>query len=124
MMNEDTEQGKTTVCKIEWDNAKREDEGALPGRDTLTSVTNGATDGTKNNKRTRTSGVAERKIKKLNMKNSMPGPHLNPQAGQYWYARVRGHPLWPVIIRDVLQAGGKNARNKRYPVMFLGQNEL
>lgn len=75
--------------------------------------------------------------------------HLDVKPGQLWWVRMKGYPNWPAIVcdEDMLPAmllekrpvsaartdgsyredfmdGGKNARDRRYPVMFLGTNEL
>lgn len=113
------------------------------------ATANGGADNAKKDKKRRPSGVPEHKTKKLNKKKSMPDLHLNVQPGEYWYARMKGHPPWPSIVcdeelvppallekrpvsamrpdgsyREDFQEGGKNARDRRYPVMFLGTNEL
>ena len=69
--------------------------------------------------------------------------------GDYWYVRMKGYAPWPAIIcsegmlpvsllerrpvsaqrpdgtwRVDFDDGGKNLRDRRYPVMFLGTNEL
>lgn len=114
-----------------------------------TIVANDAADNSKKDKKRRASGVPEHKTKKLNKKKSMPDLRLNVQPGEYWYARMKGHPPWPSVIcdeelipptllekrpvsamrpdgtyREDFMEGGKNARDRRYPVMFLGTNEL
>ena len=75
--------------------------------------------------------------------------HLDVQPGDYWFVQMKGYPPWPAIIcdeemlpttlldkrpvsarrpdgsyREDFQEGGKNVRDRRYPVMFLGTNEL
>jgi hypothetical protein len=102
-----------------------------------------------NKKRKSTGTVPEHKSKKLNRKKSMPKLHLNAQPGEYWWAHMKGHPQWPAIIcsedmlpesllrkrpvsaaradgtyREDFDIGGKNERDRRYPIMFLGTNEL
>lgn len=79
----------------------------------------------------------------------MPDLHLNVQPGEYWYVHMKSYPPWPAIVcdeemlpesllskrpvsakrvdgtyREDFQEGGKNVRDRRYPVMFLGTNEL
>jgi hypothetical protein len=103
----------------------------------------------KNKKRKSTSGVPEHKSKKLSRKKSMPNLHLDVQPGQYWFARMKGHPSWPAIVCDEemlpesllikrpvsawrpdgsyradFEDDGKNVRDRRYPVMFLSTNEF
>ena len=102
----------------------------------------------KDNKRRKSSAaVPEHKNKTLKKKQSTL--HLNVEPGQYWFVRMKGYPLWPSVVcdedmlpepllqsrpvsaartdgsyRDDFLDGGKNARDRRYPVMFLGTNEL
>jgi hypothetical protein len=103
----------------------------------------------KNKKRRSSAGIPEHKGKKLSKKKSMPNLNLDVQPGQYWMARMKGHPPWPAIAcdeqmlpdtllskrpvsavrpdgtyRDDFKDGGKNVRDRRYAVMFLGTNEL
>jgi hypothetical protein len=86
---------------------------------------------------------------KLQRKKSMPNLHLDVEAGQYWYVRMKGYAAWPAIVcdedmlpvsllerrpvsamrpdgtwREDFLENGKNVRDRRYPVMFLGTNEL
>jgi hypothetical protein len=114
--------------------------------------TNGATPSSsskKKEKRKSTSKIPEHKSKKLNRKKSMVELHLDVQPGEYWFVQMKGYPPWPAIIcdeemlpttllgkrpvsaqrpngsyREDFQDGGKNVRDRRYPVMFLGTNEL
>ena len=121
-----------------------EAEDVTPGR------SNGDSDALKkSSKRKSNAGVPEHKSKKLNRKKSVLDLHLHVNPGEYWYARMRGHPPWPAIVcdedmlpesllskrpvsamrvdgtyREDFMPGGKNARDRRYPVMFLGTNEL
>ncbi|KAF1812449.1 hypothetical protein P152DRAFT_338937 [Eremomyces bilateralis CBS 781.70] len=116
----------------------------------LAATTNGATDATKRDrKRKSSSGVPEHKSKKLNRKKSMPQLQLDVEPGQFWFARMRGHQPWPSVICDEqmlpisllskrpvsakrvdgtwradFEVGGKNVRDRRYPVMFLATNEF
>lgn len=108
--------------------------------------TNGAS---KKEKRKSTGGVPEHKNKKLNRKQSTLNLNLDIQPGELWLAVMKGYKNWPCIIcdeemlpesllskrpvsamrpdgsyrQDFLE-GGKNARDRRYPIMFLGTNEL
>lgn len=109
-----------------------------------TPVTNG-----KDKKRKSTGGVPEHKGKKLNKKKSMPNLHLDCKPGEYYWARLKGYPPWPAIIcdeemlpesllgsrpvsttradgtlRDDFKEGGKNAKERTFPIMFLSTNEL
>jgi hypothetical protein len=103
----------------------------------------------KANKRKSVGGVPEHKGKKLNKKKSMPNLQLDCKPGQYYWARLKGYPPWPAIIcdeemlpesllasrpvsttradgslRDDFKEGGKNAKERTFPVMFLATNEL
>lgn len=116
-----------------------------------TAGANGATPASskKKEKRKSTSGVPEHKAKKLNRKKSTVELHLNVQPGDFWFVQMKGYPPWPAVICDEemlpitlldkrpvsaaradgtyradFEEGGKNARDRRYPVMFLGTNEL
>lgn len=112
-----------------------------------------ADDGTpssgKNQKRKSSAGVPEHKTKKLNKKKSTAQLNLDVQPGEYYWARLKGYPPWPSIVcdeemlpetllatrpistkrpdgtyREDFLEGGKNARDRTYPMMFLGTNEL
>lgn len=103
----------------------------------------------KDKKRRSSAGVPEHKGKKLNKKKSMPQLNLDIQPGDLLWARMKGHPNWPAICcdedmlpeallasrpistkrvdgtyREDFLEGGKNARDRTYPVMFLATNEL
>ena len=91
------------------------------------------------------SGVPEHKSKKLNKKKSRPLTNLEANPGDYYLARMKGHPPWPSIIcdeemlpqslvstRPVTTAmpdgsfrradygpGGKRAHERTFPIMFL-----
>lgn len=103
----------------------------------------------KKEKRKSTAGVPEHKSKKLNKKKSMTQLNLECTPGDYYWARLKGYPNWPAIIcdeqmlpesllatrpvsttrpdgtiRDDFKEGGKNAKERTFPVMFLGTNEL
>lgn len=93
----------------------------------------------------KSSAVPEHKSKKLNKKKSKPLTNLDAQPGEYYFARMKGHPPWPSIIcdedmlphsllstRPVTAAqkdgtykkaeyadGGKRVYERTYPVMFL-----
>jgi hypothetical protein len=96
-------------------------------------------------------GVPEHKKTKLSLKRkkSMPTLHLDCKPGEYYWARLKGYPPWPAIIcdeqmlpesllatrpvstarpdgtiRDDFLEGGKNAKERTYPIMFLSTNEL
>ena len=103
----------------------------------------------KDKKRKSTGGVPEHKSKKLNKKKSMPTLHLDCTPGDFYWARLKGYPPWPSVvcdeamlpesllatrpvstarpdgsIRDDFKPGGKNAKERTFPVMFLATNEL
>lgn len=93
----------------------------------------------------KSSAVPEHKSKKLNKKKARPSTNLNAQPGEYYFARMKGHPPWPSIICDeemlpqsLLDTrpvttklpdgtykkpeyadGGKRAHERTFPVMFL-----
>ena len=102
----------------------------------------------KNGKRKSTGGIPEHK-KKLNKKKSVAQLNLDVKAGDYYWARLKGYPPWPSVVcdeemlpeillgnrpvsakradgsyREDFEDEGKNARDRTYPVMFLGTNEL
>ena len=110
-----------------------------------TPTTNGKT----NKRKSVGGGVPEHKGKKLNKKKSMPNLQLDCKPGDYYWARLKGYPPWPAIIcdeemlpesllasrpvsttradgslRDDFKEGGKNAKERTFPVMFLATNEL
>ncbi|KAF1992624.1 hypothetical protein K402DRAFT_409341 [Aulographum hederae CBS 113979] len=123
---------------------------AAPAAPAATAATGSSTPDTskKPNKR-KSGGVPEHKGKNLKKRKSVLDLHLDVQPGEYWMVRMKGHPPWPAIIcdepmlpesllikrpvsaahpdgsyrQDFLE-GGKNARDRRYPVMFLGTNEF
>jgi len=91
------------------------------------------------------SAVPEHKSKKLNKKKSKPLTNLDAQPGQYYFARMKGHPPWPSIVCDeemlpqsLIETrpvttkqpdgtykkpeyadGGKRAYERTFPIMFL-----
>ena len=93
----------------------------------------------------KSSAVPEHKSKKLSKKKSKPLTNLSAQPGEYYVARMKGHPPWPSIIcdEDMLPSsllnsrpvtaqlpdgsfkkpeyaeGGKRAYERTYPIMFL-----
>ncbi|KAL8999679.1 MAG: hypothetical protein Q9169_001496 [Polycauliona sp. 2 TL-2023] len=95
------------------------------------------------------SAVPEHKTKKLNKKASSKRiTNLDAEPGQYYLARMKGHPAWPSVICDeemlpmsLLDTrpvttklpdgsykkaeyadGGKRAHDRTYPIMFLTNN--
>ncbi|KAK7520157.1 hypothetical protein IWZ03DRAFT_412930 [Phyllosticta citriasiana] len=129
---------------------REEEKAEVDAGENSTAGVNGASASAKSNgKRKSTGGVPEHKSKKLNKKKSMPSLNLSVKPGEYWWARMKGYASWPVIIcdegmlpesllnkrpvsairpdgtyREDFADGGKNARDRRYPVMFLGTNEF
>lgn len=109
-----------------------------------------ATSGSKDKKRKSAGGgVPEHKSKKLNKKKSMPTLRLDCKPGDLYWARLKGYPPWPAVIcdeemlpelllatrpvstarpdgsvRDDFEEGGKNAKERTFPIMFLSTNEL
>lgn len=95
--------------------------------------------------RKRSSAIPEHKSKKLNRRKSKPLTNLHAQPGEYYMARMKGHPLWPSIIcdeemlpqsllstrpvtaalpdgsfkREEYADGGKRVNERTFPVMFL-----
>ncbi len=93
----------------------------------------------------RSAAVPEHKSKKLNKKKSKPVTNLGALPGEYYIARMKGHPPWPSIIcdEDMLPQslltsrpvtaqladgtfkkpeyadGGKRANERTFPIMFL-----
>ena len=93
----------------------------------------------------KSSAVPEHKSKKLNKKKSKPLTHLDARPGEYYIARMKGHPPWPSVICDedmlphsLLSTrpvtakladgsfkkpeyadGGKRAYERTFPIMFL-----
>ena len=89
--------------------------------------------------------VPEHKSKKLQKKKSRPLTNLDAEPGQYYFARMKGHPPWPSVICDEAMLpvsllstrpvtaklsdgtfkkveyadGGKRAHERTFPVMFL-----
>lgn len=119
------------------------------GPSTLESATDATPTTGKKEKRKSLSGVPEHKTKKLNKKKSMPSLHLECKPGEFYWARLKGYPPWPAIIcdeqmlpesllasrpvsttrpdgslRDDFKEGGKNAKERTFPIMFLSTNEL
>ncbi|KAL8644330.1 MAG: hypothetical protein Q9226_007820 [Calogaya cf. arnoldii] len=91
------------------------------------------------------SAVPEHKTKKLNKKASSKRMNLDAEPGQYYLARMKGHPPWPSVICDeemlpmsLLDTrpvttklpdgtykkaeyadGGKRVQDRTFPIMFL-----
>jgi hypothetical protein len=111
------------------------------------AVTATPTSSKKQQRRKSTSGTPSNK--KLQRKKSMPDMHLDVKPGEHWFVRMKGFTAWPAIIcdeemlplsllekrpvsamrpdgtwREDFREGGKNVRDRRYPVLFLGTYEL
>lgn len=96
-------------------------------------------------------GVPEHKNKKTPAKGKKKAPELrlDAQPGDMYMVAMRGYQPWPVIVcdeemlpesllskrpvsakridgtyREDFLEGGKNAKDRRYPIMFLGTNEF
>ncbi|KAM3419756.1 hypothetical protein BST61_g3089 [Cercospora zeina] len=109
-----------------------------------------ASDGTpKDKKKKPVGGVPEHKNKKVGRKKSMITLRLDCKPGEYYWARLKGYPPWPAIVcdeemlpetllatrpvstarpdgslRDDFKEGGKNAKERTFPIMFLYTNEF
>lgn len=141
-----------SILTIVSDAAPADDSTAEPAADA--STTNGTTTPAKkanNGKRKSGAGVPEHKTKKTPAKGKKKAPELrlNAQPGDMYMVAMRGYQPWPVIVcdeemlpesllskrpvsakridgtyREDFLEGGKNAKDRRYPIMFLGTNEL
>ena len=134
----------------EMEDAEEPVEGVAPSTSGAPPATNGTP---ANNKRAsintsskkKSSAVPEHKSKKLNKKKSRPLTNLSARPGEYFFARMKGHPPWPSVIcdeemlpqsllttRPVTAAlpdgsfkkaeyadGGKRSYERTFPVMFL-----
>lgn len=126
-------------------------EGAVSGATVVAPESNDTpAAGKKGNKdlKRRSSGVPEHKSKKKGGKKELI-LNLDCQPGDYYFARMKGHPPWPSIIadedmlpdaimatrpvtarrvdgsyREDFADGGKNVKERTYAVMFLHTNEL
>lgn len=103
----------------------------------------------KSEKRKSVGTSSEHKGRKLNKKKSMPTLHLDCKPGEFYWARLKGYPPWPAIIcdeqmlpesllasrpvstmrpdgslREDFKEGGKNAKERTFPIMFLSTNEF
>lgn len=100
---------------------------------------------TSNGSSKKKAAVPEHKTKKLNKKASKRLLNLDAEPGQYYLARMKGHPPWPSIICDeemlpmsLLETrpvttkmpdgsykkpeyadGGKRVHDRTFPIMFL-----
>lgn len=101
----------------------------------------------KNNRRS--SGIPEHKSSKKKAGKKEVVTNLDAQPGDYYFARMKGHPVWPAVVadedmlpedmmgkrpvtgrrtdgsyREDFADGGKNVKDRTYPIMFLSTNEL
>ncbi|KAF2467570.1 uncharacterized protein BDR25DRAFT_63824 [Lindgomyces ingoldianus] len=140
---------ETTTANLDTDATMAGDETAAG----LTAeVANGAPASSKklNNKRKSGASVPEHKKKTPSKKKKgTPELRLNVSPGDYWFVAMRGFAPWPVIVcdeemlpetllskrpvsaqridgtyREDFLPDGKNAKDRRYPIMFLGTNEF
>ncbi|KAH6638247.1 hypothetical protein C7974DRAFT_157292 [Boeremia exigua] len=105
---------------------------------------------TSNSRRKSGAGVPEHKKKTpAKSKKKAPELRLDAQPGDMYMVAMRGYQPWPVIVcdeemlpesllskrpvsakridgtyREDFLEGGKNAKDRRYPIMFLGTNEF
>ncbi|KAI9689678.1 MAG: hypothetical protein M1820_010107 [Bogoriella megaspora] len=119
------------------------------GEDT-TATTATPASSSKKEKRKSSGGVPEHKTNKnLKKKKSTQQLNLGIEPGEYWFARMKGYPPWPAIVcdeemlpetllssrpvsaarpdgsyREDFLEGNKNAKERKYPIMYLGTNEF
>lgn len=141
--------GTATETKAESEKAADESAGAAESAVAAADADNA---GDKSKARRKSSAVPEhlKGGKKLNKKASKAKIlHLDAEPGQHFFAKLKGFPLWPVIIceedmlpqnmlstrpvtaarpdgtyREDFADGGKRAADRTYPVMYLHTNEL
>lgn len=145
------ENGEGEVAAEPADNGNTAQDAAADSASAEATAATTPASGAKDKKRKSTGGVPEHKGKKAQAKRkSMPANlNLDAKPGQFYWARLKGYPPWPSVICDesmlpeVLLAsrpvstsrpdgsiredfveGGKNARDRTYPIMFLSTNEL
>ncbi|KAK4891828.1 hypothetical protein LTR28_002415 [Elasticomyces elasticus] len=128
-------------------------EGTTEVADDSFVATTNAPGSNKNGKRKSNAGVPEHKTKKIQKKKSIPNGmnqlNLDAKPGEFYWARLRGYPPWPSVIcdedmlpesllstrpvstarvdgsyREDFMPSGKNYKDRTFPVMFLGTNEL
>ncbi|KAF1912423.1 hypothetical protein BDU57DRAFT_582678 [Ampelomyces quisqualis] len=130
--------------------AASDDAEAAPATDAPTSNGTPSASKTTNGKRKSGAGVPEHKKKTpAKKKKAAPELRLDVSPGEMYMVAMRGYQPWPVIIcdeemlpesllskrpvsakridgtyREDFLEGGKNAKDRRYPVMFLGTNEF
>ncbi|KAF1949475.1 hypothetical protein CC80DRAFT_581194 [Byssothecium circinans] len=147
----DDQAAKTESADAQADPGPEENGGDAASTADASATTNGASAKKANNARRKsTGGVPEHKSKKTpNKKKKQPELHLDTKPGDMWFVAMRGYQPWPVIIcdedmlpetllakrpvsairvdgtyREDYLEGGKNVKDRRYPIMFLGTNEF
>ncbi|KAJ4383008.1 hypothetical protein N0V86_002235 [Didymella sp. IMI 355093] len=143
----------TAAASNETDATPVTESAAEPAADASTANGTATTPAkkTNNGKRKSVGGVPEHKIKKTPAKGKKKAPELrlDAQPGDMYMVAMRGYQPWPVIVcdeemlpesllskrpvsakridgtyREDFLEGGKNAKDRRYPIMFLGTNEF
>lgn len=125
------------------------DREALVTEEAAAPATNGTPATGKKDTKKRKSGAADGKKTPSKKGKAVKEMHLDVQPGQLWWVKTKGYPDWPGIIcdeemlphtllekrpvsairhdgtyRQDFEEGGKNVRDRRYAVMYLGSNEL
>ncbi|KAF2132709.1 hypothetical protein P153DRAFT_382328 [Dothidotthia symphoricarpi CBS 119687] len=130
--------------------AASNDADATPATESVAANGTPAPKKSNNSKRKSGAGVPEHKKKTPSKKKkATPDLRLDAEPGDMYMVAMRGYQPWPVIVcdddmlpesllakrpvsaknadgsyrADFLE-GGKNAKDRRYPVMFLGTNEF
>nr|OQO30553.1 hypothetical protein B0A51_01179 [Rachicladosporium sp. CCFEE 5018] len=141
--------GKQATTEVTAPDGEQTTEAAVGPGDAATDDAPTTNGNSKDKKRKSTGGVPEHKVKKLNRKKSMPTLNLDCKPGDYYWARLKGYPPWPSIIcsedmipepllasrpvsaarpdgsiRDDFKEGGKNVKERTWPIMFLATNEF
>lgn len=142
--------GDTDIKDTEMNDTDEAGDIAQPESSTTPAATNGTPKLAKRasvvgSSKKKSSAIPEHKSKKLNKKKSKPLTNLDAEPGQYYIARMKGHPPWPSIIcdEDMLPQsllttrpvtaklpdgsfkkpeyadGGKRAYERTFPIMFL-----
>ncbi|KAF2001179.1 hypothetical protein P154DRAFT_173054 [Amniculicola lignicola CBS 123094] len=143
--NDSTVESKTTADATADADTTIEKEGATA------DVTNDTPASKKvaNGRRKSGAGIPEHKKKTPKGKKAAAELHLDVKPGDFWFVALRGYPPWPVVVCDEemlpetllskrpvsamridgtyrgdFQDNGKNAKDRRYPIMFMGTNEF
>ena len=141
----DTSKGDITMNEVDTAAADAGDDAGAADAAPVTPAPASAKKANGGSSKKRSSGVPEHKSKKLNRKKSKAQLNLTAQGGDYFLARMKGHPWWPAIVcdeemlpqvlltsRPVTAAladgsfkkpeyadGGKRAGERTFPIMFL-----